>query len=240
MKTSFFVLFVFGLQAFAANTIPGSIERVIDGDTVVFAPAGSMPNDRNPEQLDGASKNPHVRMVGMDTPETHLQSEGGVFNQGPLGTEATRYLEKLLMTGVNKANLEHMGYDKYHRTLGRIYKGGRDIHLEMIKSGYAVTYFLCIVAEGCNGNYFQQNKVKEYVAACNEAKMEGRGIWDPADPLEEMPFEFRMRIQGRKPDRYVGDFVTKKLYQPADYKKVSPCNRIFFYNQADANQFGYK
>lgn len=238
MKTSFFVLFVFGLQAFASTMINGSIERVIDGDTVVFAPQGSLPNNQV-DPMDGG-KNPHVRMVGMDTPETHLQVEGGVYDQGPIAKAATRQLEKFLMTGVNKVTLEHMGYDKYKRTLGRIFKGGRDIHLEMIRSGYAVTYFLCIVSEGCNGNFFQENKAKEYIAACNEAKMEGRGIWDPADPLEEMPFEFRMRMQGRKPDRYVGDYVTKKLYQPSDYNKVSPCNRIFFYNKSDANQLGYK
>jgi endonuclease YncB( thermonuclease family) len=239
MKSSFFVLFLLGFQVTAATMVPGSVERVIDGDTVVFKP-GTAITDPNHFELMDASKNPHVRMVGLDTPETHLSTATGVHSQGQYGNEATEYLRKLVGGPGSKVTLENFGFDKYHRVLGRIYKGNRDLHLEMIRSGLAVTYFLCIPQEGCDGNFMVENKVREYITACNEARSEGRGIWNRAEPLEEMPFEFRMRLQGRKPERWTGDAMSRKLYKPSDYKKVSACNRIFFNHQDDARVLGFK
>ena len=69
----------------------------------------------------------------------------------------------------------------------------------------------------------------------------GLGIWDRNDPLKELPFEFRMRVDGRRPHKYVGDFETKLLYNPWDYKKVEIPNRVFFFRTdlSKAIKLGY-
>lgn len=80
---------------------------------------------------------------------------------------------------------------------------------------------------------------EDYRTAQKAAQQDGLGIWDPSNSLTELPFEYRMRINGESPSKPVGDWFTKKYVDPADYKKVHVNNRIFFWNETDAQAASY-
>jgi len=205
----------------------GYVQKVVDGDTIWF-------NTRKDFDVETRLK---IRMVHMDSPETHLPTKGGVVGQGHYGVNAHKMLARIL-DGHDKVELDNQGLDRYNRTLGVIFADGEDVNLKMVETGWAIPYIICSGKE-CNRDYFEKQNVAAYVKACNEARAAGRGIWDPADPLEEMPFEFRLRNMEREPDKFVGDFETKNLYPPEDYKKVDACQRIFFMRKYEGERAGY-
>lgn len=106
------------------------------------------------------------------------------------------------------------------------------MNLELVKNGYAPTYFIWPVD---NEEDYQQ-----FQAAAATAKKEQKGIWNEADPLMEMPFEFRAREQGKGLTRYVGDSSNKTYVQPADWKQIAVENRIFFASASEAENAGYQ
>jgi hypothetical protein len=55
-----------------------------------------------------------------------------------------------------------------------------------------------------------------------------------------MPFEFRLRIQKRRPDKWVGDLKTRQYVSPEKFKEIPVCDRIFFLSEADAQSLGFK
>lgn len=97
----------------------------------------------------------------------------------------------------------------------------------MVRKGHAVTYFI----------YPNFNHFMEYQSALVQAKNEGLGIWNPNNPLEELPFVFRARISHRGLTKWVGDSQTKQIYSPNDYKKVPVERRIFFMSESEATDF---
>lgn len=207
----------------------GYVQKITDGDTIWF-------NTRKDFSTETRLK---IRMVHIDAPETHLPTTNhGVVGQGHWGDDATEMMEKLIPLET-KVQLDNKGTDKYQRTLGVVYFNERDVNLKMVETGWAIPYIICSGSE-CNRSYFKKENIADYVKACEAAREAGKGIWDPADPLEEMPFEFRLRYQEREPDKFVGDFATKKLYEPEDYKKVDVCQRIFFMTKAEGTRAGYQ
>lgn len=234
------------LPAIAASKYhKGVVEKESDGDTIWVTVSGPGKAPRNemgnveptatPKKPDNRMK---IRMVGMDTPETHLPTPKGVVSQGKYGDLATEALAEKIPVGT-KVTVEDLGKDKYERVLGRLFEGKRDINLEMVADGWAVPYIIC-EGTGCTEDFFDNHRVEEYFAACESARSEGLGIFDRKDPLKEMPFEFRLRMQNRKADKWVGDYFTGKLYEPTDYKKVDLCARVFFMKKADAVKVGFE
>ncbi|SGO78193.1 Endonuclease YhcR precursor [Mycobacterium tuberculosis] len=57
--------------------------------------------------------------------------------------------------------------------------------------------------------------------------------------MKELPFEFRLRVGNRKPDKFVGDFATKEYVTPEKYREVPLENRVFFWREEDAKRAGY-
>jgi hypothetical protein len=55
-----------------------------------------------------------------------------------------------------------------------------------------------------------------------------------------MPFEFRLRMMERTPNKFVVDYDTHELFMPEDYKEVDVCRRIFFMKAEDALKMGFK
>lgn len=99
---------------FAANTeIPCTLDRVIDGDTVIG----------NCEH-----KTVRIRLTGIDAPE---------MGQENWGQKSKEYLMKLLNRDFT---LVAQGADTYQRQLGILWVGDKDINLEMIRQGMAVAY----------------------------------------------------------------------------------------------------
>ncbi len=208
--------------------IAGMVTRGSDGDTVRVQPKSSKSKD----------KNIAIRMIGIDTPELHLPTpDKGVVGQGYWGEAAYKYLDDITSVGTSVV-IESHGIDKYGRTLGRVYDGRKDVNLAMVKSGWAYPYIICSGAE-CNKGFFKSERVSAYLKACEDARAEGLGNFNPTNPLRELPFEFRLRMQNRTMEKYVGDFTTKKLYAPEKYKKVDVCKSIFFLTKTEARRAGY-
>ena len=205
----------------------GTITKSVDGDTIHFRKAEAGEHEKDWK----------VRLVGIDAPELHLQVDGYYFGQAPWAGYSASYFSKMAPVGT-VIKLVTFGKDKYGRYLGRIEKQNSDLNLKMVRYGWAIPYIIC-EGSNCNETFFERQKVSAYVSACEKAREEGKGVFDPNKPLDEMPFEFRLRMQKRSPDKYVGDFKTQKLYAPEDYNEVDVCQRIFFMNKKSAQSVGY-
>lgn len=212
-------------KAFAAGevTFHGTVMKISDGDTIKF---------RNGKARKNAQPMT-VRLVGIDTAETFFEKQ----SQGYWGQEAKRQLEALIPVNT-PISVHSTGLDKYGRALGTIYAHDTDVNLKMVRMGFASPYFICS-GPTCNKGFLERERVAEYLHACEEARDEQRGIFDPSNPLELMPFEFRLQVRREKHKRYVGDFETRKLHSPADYKKVDVCRRVFFDDASDASAVGF-
>ncbi|OYD07603.1 thermonuclease family protein [Paludifilum halophilum] len=192
---------------------PSQIERVVDGDTVHLK-----------DPVSGSTK---VRMLSIDAPETNYRGK----SQGAYGEASTRYLMNFLPEGTDvQVVLGREEKDDYGRLLAYLEIDGQDINEKMVRHGHAVPYFI----------YPHFDRFKRYRNALENARKEGRGMWDPENPIDELPFEFRMRIGNRKPDKYAGHFETKKYVKPANYKEIPLEQRVFFWNERDAQEAGYQ
>jgi endonuclease YncB( thermonuclease family) len=217
-KTVLTLLLVFSLlfpmvpkDSYAA-TYTSTVDRVVDGDTIYLT-----------QPVLGKTK---VRLLSIDAPESYYNGQ----SQDPWGTDAKNYLTQLLPPGTPvtiETDVEDT--DAYGRLLAHVWKGSLDVNKEMLRQGYAVTYYIWP-----NMKYFE-----DYQAAYLEAKQNGRGIWNPSNPLQELPFEFRDRVSGSSQDKYVGDYYTKKYVDPVDYKQIPIENRVFFFTESDAINAGY-
>ncbi|MEW6056125.1 MAG: thermonuclease family protein [Bdellovibrionota bacterium] len=215
-------------KAFASERkLEGTVVKVVDGDTLHFRTADARPK----------APNLRIRMVGVDTPELHVVTRKGVMGQGYWGKTAAKYLYKLTPPGADVILLSQ-GLDKYGRVLGRVFFEKHDVNLQLLKAGWAVPYLICS-GTACDKGFFKRERVAQYLEACHEARENGKGVFDPRKPLKEMPFEFRLRVMNRKPDKWVGDITNQKLYDPSEYKKVDVCNRIFFLERDEANNVGF-
>jgi endonuclease YncB( thermonuclease family) len=90
--------------------------RVIDGDTIEVAGR-------------------HVRLEGIDAPETAQTCGTSGSGTWPCGKAAAEALEKLI--GGASITCDSRGLDKYGRTLGVCFVAGRDINAAMVREGFA-------------------------------------------------------------------------------------------------------
>ncbi len=117
---SFLLSLIFSAQAvaggcsdlYANQIIHGTVERVVDGDTVrVIIPEGSA----------------SIRVLGIDTPETHYHGK----SQGRWAEAATEYLQRALPKGENvKLVFDVEPCDAYGRFLAYVETGKIDVGLE--------------------------------------------------------------------------------------------------------------
>ena len=140
-----------GKPTTAAPNGGASVERVVDGDTLVVHVSG---------------RRERVRLIGMDTPES-------VKPNTPVqcfAVEASNHTKALLPAGTPirlVGDVEQR--DRYKRLLAYVYRA-RDnlfVNLALVRDGYAVPYtFPPNVAH-----------TAEFVAASAEARNAGRGLW---------------------------------------------------------------
>lgn len=199
-----------------AGVYTATVHSVTDGDTI-----------RLNESVLGADR---VRYVNIDTPETDM---GGDPNQDAHGEVASAYLKELLQPGDTVTlKVGEEATDNYGRLLAQVInEEGINTNLEMVKKGYAVTYFIWPFEDGGDYDLFQ-NAVKE-------AKDNELGIWNPENPVNELPFVFRTNIDNGIFDKPVGNSDTKEYVQPADWEAVPVEKRTFFWTEADAIAQGY-
>jgi micrococcal nuclease len=136
----------------AAAPGQASVIRIVDGDTL-HARIGS--------------RDEKIRLVGIDTPETH--GPGGL--RECFGQEATGRLEKLLPVGTGITVVRDVeARDRYGRLLAYVYRAGDGlfVNLAMAHDGYAVS--LTIAPNVAHSD--------EFVAAAADARRANRGLWD--------------------------------------------------------------
>jgi endonuclease YncB( thermonuclease family) len=143
----------------AVEQQPGlyTVSRFVDGDTITVAMNG---------------KNETIRMIGIDTPETH-KPNAPVQCYGPA---ASAYMKNLI--GNNKVRLEadqkSTNRDRYDRLLRYVYlPDGRLTALESIQNGYGFAY-----------TDFPFTKSDEFVKAHQAAKAAGKGLWSNCQPFQ--------------------------------------------------------
>ena len=208
----------YGLQSFSGPEIFGrkkcnkddlidakaSVERGVDGDTVMV------------KASDGGSYS--VRMMGIDTPETHYLGH----SQGEWGEKAGERLREILPAGT-KVRLEFSdeGCDKYGRVLAFVWKGKLNVNAQMAKEGLAVSY--CV---GPNVTHCE-----EIGKNVNEAVENRLGMFSDSDV--ELPYDFRHRISNREWTYFVGNIQTNQVFRPGNNEQVPVGDRVFFFKKKD-------
>lgn len=144
----------------AVETQPGlyQVTRFVDGDTIA---------------VDMNGKTETIRMIGIDTPETH-KPNAPVQCYGPA---ASAYVKNLV--GSSKVRLEadpkSTNRDRYERLLRYVYlPDGRLIAQESIKNGYGFAY-----------TQFPFTKSELFITSQEEARTQGRGLWSNCQPHQQ-------------------------------------------------------
>lgn len=128
-----------------------TVARVVDGDTI---------------QVRIGSEDEKVRLIGIDTPETH--GPGGL--RECFGSEATRRTQALLPAGTAVRLVRDVEpRDRYGRLLAYVYRSADElfVNLTLAAEGYAATLtYPPNVAHA-----------KEFDAATRTARSDDRGLW---------------------------------------------------------------
>lgn len=143
----------------AGSTPPGTyrVTQFFDGDTIA---------------VDMNGKEEKIRMIGVDTPETHdprkaVQCFGKAasdFTKQQIGNQPVRLEADPL--GTNR--------DRYDRLLRYVYlPDGRLVQAEIIKQGYGFAY-----------TSFPMSKADEFLSYQRLAREQGLGLWGSCQPSE--------------------------------------------------------
>ncbi|MFB1487686.1 MULTISPECIES: thermonuclease family protein [unclassified Thiocapsa] len=97
-----------------ADTLVGTVVRILDGDTV--------------EVLDARKRTHRVRLAGIDAPES----------KQPFGAKSKRVLSSLV--GGETVAVDWHKRDRYDRLVGKIMLDGADMNLALVRAGYAWWY----------------------------------------------------------------------------------------------------
>ncbi|MFC4402758.1 5'-nucleotidase C-terminal domain-containing protein [Gracilibacillus xinjiangensis] len=205
----------------ASGEYTSTVKYVTDGDTI-----------RLETPVLGADR---VRFLNIDTPETTVAGANGVdeANQKEHGEYATDRLKELLPEGSQVTlKLGQEPTDAYGRLLAEVInEDGVNTNLQMVEEGLASTYFIWPIGDEANYQIYQ-NTMKSAI----DSEI---GIWNPENPLKELPFEYRAITEGGDFHRYVGNSDTKKYVAPTDYELVPVEKRIFFSSAQEAEAQGY-
>ena len=154
-----------GSEEASGATAPGAatVVKVVDGDTVRVR----LPGRRDTES---------VRLIGVDTPETH--GPGGL--RECFGKEASAHTATLLPPGTEvRLVRDAEARDRYGRLLAYVYRRHDDlfVNLELARAGFAAP--LSIPPNVAHRDAF--------VDAAADAREAGRGLWGrcggPDEPL---------------------------------------------------------
>ncbi len=111
-----------------------------------------------------------IRLACIDAPETA---------QRPFGAASRRQLQELAPVGSEVA-LQTQTTDRFGRTVAEVFAGGRNLNLQMVRSGQAFAYRKYLGA--CDRD--------AYLGAERQAEGAGVGVWAVPGGIER-PWEFR-------------------------------------------------
>jgi endonuclease YncB( thermonuclease family) len=135
---------------YKVHTFAGKVQRVIDGDTFVFISSLSHSKMR-------------IRVYGIDAPESKQINSLGV----KIGKLSTLYLKELIEGKNIRVKIIKTGY--YGRPIAKVFYKNRDIGLQMIRQGHALTSFY--------PDYDSRTMKLKYESSMNIAMMRRIGIW---------------------------------------------------------------
>lgn len=212
----------FSVPADAKSSVAGQPEAKLDkcepGDEIEKTGTVSGGVDGDTVRIKTRSGTYSVRLLGIDTPETHFMGK----SQGVWGELAARAMKKMLPDG-SKIKLEfgETPCDSHGRALAQVFKGKMHVNAEILQMGLAVNYCVAPEFRYCEEfSRYTQNSIDN-----------GVGMY--ADPKVELPYDFRRRIGKNEQRSYVGSIQTKIVYGPGFQDKTPVADRVFFYNRND-------
>ena len=135
-------------------TIPCTVRKVTDGDSIVCAQVG------------------RVRLLGIDAPE---------LSQKPFGKQSQGALALMIPVGTTvQLERDVEAQDQHGRLLAYVWRDGRLVNWEMVRSGWVVT-----LTYAPNVQY-----VDALRKAAKEAEKEALGLW-ATDGFACLPFDRR-------------------------------------------------
>jgi endonuclease YncB( thermonuclease family) len=201
---------VLGRPALAVDLM-GRVEQVSGGDTLT---------------VQSGTQRLRVRLLGIDAPELRFGGQ----SQRPWAEAAARQLRGLAPPGAPvRLIADRQPFDQYGHLLAHVYRGQRNVNVELLRRGWAVAYPI----------YPNVALLRQMQAATAAAQAARRGIFDRRHPLPLLPYEFRQRVENRPPAKLCGDARTRRYFAPAEYQLVPVPWRIFFYTEAEARAFGF-
>lgn len=209
----------------ASGYYEATVERITDGDTI-----------RIQDPVFGETR---IRFLNMDTAETYEAKNKDPkraeinANQKYYGDLATEHISTLIQPG-DKIYLKvgDQPTDDYGRILAEVIReDGLNVNLEMVRAGFASTYFLAPIDE---------EAYPVYQEAVRTAEEQGLGIWNPENPLLELPFAFRANDDQKGFLRYVGNSDTMEYVEPDLWSTVPVDKRIFFVSAEEAESYGFR
>ena len=134
-----------------------TVSSVVDGDTIEVSPP-----------VEGVE---NVRLIGVDTPETVAPGEP----VEPCGPEASAFTTEQLEGQQVQLEFDEERVDRFGRALAYVRSGGELFNETLVRQGYARV------------ETFPPNTRYEdlFLAAQEQAKAEGLGIWNPAGPCAD-------------------------------------------------------
>lgn len=137
------------------------VERVISGQTIEIV-----------DNLNPVPTLQPVRLIGIDAPD---------LKQEPWGVEAKTELEKLTLGQEVLLEFDTQQKDSFDRLLGYLWQDKTLINEQLVKQGYALA-----------SEKVPNIKYSDRLANAQEwARLMGRGIWNPEQPMRLTPGEFR-------------------------------------------------
>lgn len=152
------------VQSTQPQTIHGRVIRILDGDTI--------------EIIDSTDTTYRIRLEGIDAPE----------KSQAFGTKARQQLATFAFN--HDATIEWNEKDLYGRIVGKLLVDGKDIGLEMIRSGLAWHF------KRYENNQAETDRIA-YAEAEQQSRKEQLGLW--SDPNPTPPWTFRHQRSQKEP-----------------------------------------
>ena len=137
----------------APATLEGTVEQVVDGDTI---------------HVRLGARVEKVRYIGINTPEVHHPTKG----EEPGGREATQVNRRLVEGKRVRLELDVRERDRYGRLLAYVWVGDVMVNAELVRLGYAQVMTI-------PPNVRHQELLLKLQREAREA---GRGLWAALSP----------------------------------------------------------
>lgn len=164
-----FALLLLGCQSSAPTGLTVQVMRVVSGQTIEV-----------PDPTGQTALNQSVRLIGISAP---------AWDQKPWGESATMYLESQLNGQTVRLEKDVETVDAYGRQLAYVWKDGVLMNEQLVEEGL-------VMVDVRSPNLKYEQRLNH---AQQTARILGRGIWNPDNPMRLSPSEFRQQQDSEAP-----------------------------------------